>query len=685
MEPPPPLQPLRYTRGEMVEDWTGCGLGSEAREGVCSLSASQLSTAPLPAAHPAGDLRLVWQEERAQGRPGQKRAREAALALVVENGSLEHSASLVASLPSAARAQHVQGGAPLPEGSLARTLPRDATPGLPAALGALLRFSTVCAEVPPRTRAAICRCAHPSADALPGMVYLLSAGPPHPRPSAWCGLALRFPLAGQGPFLCTQGFGGRGHHRGPTSHHAADFAAPEGTPVLAMAQGTVVRCKGDAVLGGAHVDLLPESNFCTIRSLHPRSGAPFFTTYLHFSPSSLRVAVGQVVAAGQALGAVGSTGFSLGPHLHVQCNAAPAAAAVGQEDGEGEGPSLQWAFEPALPEQPPVVPTAGYFYTPQGTLAPNAAALRALRQRIGLDGEGSAGSAGSAGGAAPCGGASSAGAAGSAEPPPPLLALAQAALLWLHPLAFHPLPEDALPLHAQSRATAERCYPSLHTCLLANVLAPVSLLVDGSAARFAGAFPPLYLSCQLNFERDESSGELFSCELAPHAHQEGAGEELATVPAVRGVLDPQHLTDWQGFFRDKFVLQEAWEVWRGSAFVENVASRPARLGKGCSTCPVYTLTRCTLDALPSAAGGAVVGGRGGGAVCVFRNGPAEAEPFGVWLCWLVEGGRMVTVDLQNGAVCSSVREAVALLQWEEQPRAECFFAPFKACAVGAEK
>ena len=666
----------------MVDDWTGCGLGSEAREGVCSLAASQLSTAPLPAAHPAGDLRLVWEEERAQGRSGQKRAREAALALVVENGSLEHPASLVASLPSAARAHHLLGGAPLPEGALVRTLPRDATPGLPAALGALVKFSTVCAEVPPRTRARICRCAHPSADALPGLVFLLSAGPPHPRPSAWCGLALRFPLAGAGPFLCTQGFGGRGHHRGPTSHHAADFAAPEGTPVLAMAQGTVVRCKGDAVLGGAHVDLLPECNFCTIRSLHPRSAAPFLTTYLHFAPSSLRVAVGQVVAAGQELGAVGSTGFSLGPHLHVQCNeapaaAAPAAAAAAAAEGlgeEGEGPSLQWAFEPSLPEQPPVVPTAGYYYTPRGALAPNAAALRALRQRIGL--EGSAASAGA--------GAASEGAGGSAsgsDVQPSLTTLAQAALLWLHPRAFHPLPEDALPLEAQSRATAERCYPSLHTCLLANVLAPVSLLVDNSLARFGGAFPPLYLSCQLNFERCEESGELFSCELAPHAHQEGAAEELANVPAVRGVLDPQHLTDWQGFFRDKLVLAEAWEVWRGSAFVENVAARPAKLGKGCTTCPVYTLTRSTLDALPSAAAAAVAGGRGGGVVCVFRAGPPEAEPFGVWLCWVAAGGCFVTVDLQNGAVCGSVHEAVALLKWEEQPRAECFFAPFKARAV----
>ena len=71
------------------------------------------------------------------------------------------------------------------------------------------------------------------------------------------------------------------------------------------------------------------------------------------------------------------------------------------------------------------------------------------------------------------------------------------------------------------------------------------------------------------------------------------------------------------------------------------------------------------------------GGEGGGVACVFRSGPPDAEPFGVWLCWLASEGELVFVDLQNGAVRGSIGEAVALLGWDEAPREECFFAAFK--------
>ena len=707
-----PHQPPPYTRGEMVEDWTGCGIGSEAAEGVTSLDG--LAAEPLPASHPAGAPSLHW--EAPLPAPGAKRARAAppaGLDLVCLNPSALP-ASVAASLPSAAQ-PHLLGGPPLPLGALLRpSLPRDATPARPASLGALVRFATLTAEVPPRASARLCHCRHPSADSLPGFVYTVGAGAPHPRPTAWRGLALGFPLGSAGvgggsgggggggssgsggsgggggeTFLCTQGFGGRGHHRGAASHHSCDLACAEGTPVLAMADGVVVGCRADAALGGAHVDLLPECNFVKVRSSSSSSGLAFVVSYLHLAPGTVCVARGQAVRKGQELGRSGTTGFSLGPHLHVQVNEAVASKRAGEEGGgereeeeeEEEGPSVMWAFEPTLPEQLPVVPTAGYYYSASGALAPNAAALQALRQRIGRT--------------APT--TTSSEYRGCAQPP--LHALAQAALLWLHPQAFAPLAEDALPLAEQPQAAAERCYPSLHTCLLANVLAPVALLVDGSAARFPAAFPPLYLSCQLNFERCEESGELFSCEVAQAAHQEGIAEELqgSAGALVAGVLDPAHGSDWQGFFRAKFRLARAWEVWSGEVFEGNRAARPAALRRGQAAYAVHTLLRSSLGGVAEEARGAAGARGGGGALCVFRQGPAQAQPFGVWLCWLVapalgagagEGAgagagagagssaEFVVVDLQNGAVSRSVAEAVALLNWEEAPREEVFWAAF---------
>ena len=59
-------------------------------------------------------------------------------------------------------------------------------------------------------------------------------------------------------------------------------------------------------------------------------------------------------------------------------------------------------------------------------------------------------------------------------------------------------------------------HPSLHTCLVANVVALQDVLDRGRASRFVqrGAIPPVYLSCASNFERDNATGELWSVEIA---------------------------------------------------------------------------------------------------------------------------------------------------------------------------
>jgi murein DD-endopeptidase MepM/ murein hydrolase activator NlpD len=83
-------------------------------------------------------------------------------------------------------------------------------------------------------------------------------------------------------------------------HNGIDFAAPTGTPVRAAGPGRVSQASYSPFGGGneVHID-------------HPNG---LQTWYAHLS--SFAVQAGQMVRAGNRIGAVGSTGNSTGPHLH---------------------------------------------------------------------------------------------------------------------------------------------------------------------------------------------------------------------------------------------------------------------------------------------------------------------------------------------------------------------------------
>ncbi len=84
------------------------------------------------------------------------------------------------------------------------------------------------------------------------------------------------------------------------AHHGVDYAAPVGTPVRSIGEGTVV-AKG-FVNGGGH----------TIKVKHNSS---YTTSYMHLSRYAKDLAVGTHVKQGEVIGYVGSTGLSTGPHL----------------------------------------------------------------------------------------------------------------------------------------------------------------------------------------------------------------------------------------------------------------------------------------------------------------------------------------------------------------------------------
>ncbi|WP_416393695.1 MULTISPECIES: M23 family metallopeptidase [unclassified Curtobacterium] len=119
------------------------------------------------------------------------------------------------------------------------------------------------------------------------------------RPS---GTAVARPVVGTIPVA--GGFGTRsvsGCGACSTNHRGLDFAAREGTAVVAAMSGRVVAA---GPLGGYGNQVLLQ---------HPDGSE---TRYGHLSQIGVRI--GQSVTAGERIGAVGNTGVSTGAHLHFE-------------------------------------------------------------------------------------------------------------------------------------------------------------------------------------------------------------------------------------------------------------------------------------------------------------------------------------------------------------------------------
>lgn len=91
-------------------------------------------------------------------------------------------------------------------------------------------------------------------------------------------------------------------------HTGVDIAGPYGQPIIAAAEGLVIHA---GWRGGYGLAVVIDH------------GGGLATLYAH--QSSINVAEGQVVTAGQKVGSIGSTGQSTGPHLHfeVRVNGVP--------------------------------------------------------------------------------------------------------------------------------------------------------------------------------------------------------------------------------------------------------------------------------------------------------------------------------------------------------------------------
>ena len=85
-------------------------------------------------------------------------------------------------------------------------------------------------------------------------------------------------------------------------HAGLDFAAPQGTPIYATADGRVTTAGNTGNGYGNHVEI--------------NHGYGYETLYGHMV--RVKVRIGQLVKRGEVIGWVGSTGKSTGPHVHYE-------------------------------------------------------------------------------------------------------------------------------------------------------------------------------------------------------------------------------------------------------------------------------------------------------------------------------------------------------------------------------
>jgi murein DD-endopeptidase MepM/ murein hydrolase activator NlpD len=86
-----------------------------------------------------------------------------------------------------------------------------------------------------------------------------------------------------------------------SNHTGLDFAAPSGTPIVAVANGVITETGSAGAYGNRTIETLADG-----------------TEIWYCHQTSIGVTTGQTVTSGQRIGTVGSTGNSTGSHLHLE-------------------------------------------------------------------------------------------------------------------------------------------------------------------------------------------------------------------------------------------------------------------------------------------------------------------------------------------------------------------------------
>jgi murein DD-endopeptidase MepM/ murein hydrolase activator NlpD len=121
----------------------------------------------------------------------------------------------------------------------------------------------------------------------------------------------RAPFALGASFRVSQAYPMHVSHVTPDTQYAVDIVVPDGTPIYAAREGTVINVRHDSFRGSADPAMLDQANIVEI--LHD-DGTIGLYAHLHWQ--SIRVQPGQSVRRGQYIADSGNTGLSTGPHLH---------------------------------------------------------------------------------------------------------------------------------------------------------------------------------------------------------------------------------------------------------------------------------------------------------------------------------------------------------------------------------
>ncbi|KAJ1453674.1 hypothetical protein M885DRAFT_567284 [Pelagophyceae sp. CCMP2097] len=208
---------------------------------------------------------------------------------------------------------------------------------------------TFALHVPPRVVVDVCRVdlGGRRVDEISIASDVVDVVPPPVPAAAAPSESYAFPLCGES-FLCTQAAGGGlSHFAHASTYHAVDFRCAVGTPVLAVAAGSVLALEVAETRGGVHVSALFAWNRVALKL---DDGA--VVEYVHVRADSALVSVGDRVSAGQQLCESGDVGFCPEPHLHIEMHLST----------DADAPSVPFALRRR--DGSHAVPEAGQWWTP---------------------------------------------------------------------------------------------------------------------------------------------------------------------------------------------------------------------------------------------------------------------------------------------------------------------------------
>ena len=120
------------------------------------------------------------------------------------------------------------------------------------------------------------------------------------------------PFSANESYTVVQGEMGTFSHFGEFLY-SIDFDNQEGTEIAAMRNGLVAFIKQDSNEGGNDLAFIDKANFIWILQ---NDGS--IAKYVHLKQNGVLVSLGDSIRAGDIIGLSGNTGYTQGPHLHVQ-------------------------------------------------------------------------------------------------------------------------------------------------------------------------------------------------------------------------------------------------------------------------------------------------------------------------------------------------------------------------------